>query len=41
MKKLAEDAPTRKDGWLDVPTAPGLGIHVKEELLGEQVITVE
>ena len=38
---LAEDAPTRKEGWLDVPSGPGLGIHVKEDLLGEPIITVE
>lgn len=38
---LAEDAPTRKEGWLDVPSGPGLGIRVKEDLLGEPVITVE
>ena len=38
---LAEDAPTRKEGWLDVPSGPGLSIRVKEDLLGKPVITVE
>lgn len=38
---LAEDAPARKEGWLDVPSGLGLGIHVKEELLGEPVVSVE
>lgn len=37
---LAENAPTRKEGWLDVPEGPGLGIRVKEELLGDPVVTV-
>jgi len=38
---LAEDAPVRKDGWLEVPDGPGLGIRVKEDMLGEPVIAVE
>jgi L-alanine-DL-glutamate epimerase-like enolase superfamily enzyme len=38
---LAEDAPRRKEGWMEVPTGPGLGIQVKEELLGDPVITVD
>ena len=37
---LAEDAPTRKEGWLEVPAGPGLGIHVREDLLGDPVVTV-
>jgi len=37
---LAEDAPMRKEGWLEVPSGPGLGIQVKEDLLGEPVLTV-
>jgi len=37
---LAEDAPTREGGWLEVPDRPGLGITVRENLLGEPVITV-
>ena len=38
---LAENAPTRKEGWLDVPVGPGLGIHVREDLLGDPVVIVE
>jgi L-alanine-DL-glutamate epimerase-like enolase superfamily enzyme len=38
--RLAEDAPTRKQGWLEVPAGSGLGIHVREDLLGEPVVTV-
>jgi len=38
---LAEDAPIRKEGWLEVPAGPGLGIHVDEKLLGEPVVTVK
>jgi L-alanine-DL-glutamate epimerase-like enolase superfamily enzyme len=38
---LAEDAPVRKEGWLEVPDEPGLGICVKEDMLGEPVIVVE
>lgn len=37
---LAEDAPQRKDGCLDVPSGPGLGIHVDEKKLGEPLLTV-
>ncbi len=37
---LADDAPRIKDGCLDVPSGPGLGIHVDEGLLGEPVLTV-
>ena len=38
---LAEDAPMRKDGRLEVPKRPGLGIHVDEKKLGEPVLTVK
>ena len=38
---LAGDAPRRKDGWLEVPAEPGLGIHVEEKLLGEPVVSVK
>jgi L-alanine-DL-glutamate epimerase-like enolase superfamily enzyme len=37
---LAEDAPMRKEGWLEVPKGPGLGIHVDEKLLGNPLVTV-
>ncbi len=39
--QLAEDAPRRKEGWLEVPAGPGLGIHVEKELLGDPVVIVE
>jgi L-alanine-DL-glutamate epimerase-like enolase superfamily enzyme len=38
---LAEDAPRRKNGQLEVPSAPGLGIHVDEKLLGKPVLTLK
>jgi L-alanine-DL-glutamate epimerase-like enolase superfamily enzyme len=38
---LAEDAPMRKEGWLEVPVGPWLGIHVDEKLLGKPVVTVK
>lgn len=38
---LAEDAPKRKDGRLEVPTEPGLGIHVDEKMLGKPVLTLK
>jgi L-alanine-DL-glutamate epimerase-like enolase superfamily enzyme len=38
---LAEDAPTRKDGQLEVPSQEGLGIHVDEKMLGKPVLTVK
>lgn len=38
---LAEDAPRRKEGWLEVPSGPGLGIHVEEQKLGKPVLTVK
>ena len=37
---LASDAPRRKDGRLNVPVGPGLGIHVENKMLGEPVLTV-
>lgn len=37
---LAEDAPARKEGWLEVSAEPGLGIHIKENLLGDPVVTI-
>ena len=39
--RIAEDAPTRKDGRLTVPSDPGLGIHVEEKLLGKPVLTLK
>lgn len=39
--RLAEGAPRRKEGWLEVPSGAGLGIHVDEKLLGDPVVTVE
>lgn len=38
---LAEDAPMRKEGKLDVPSKPGLGIHVEEKKLGKPVLTLK
>lgn len=38
---LAEDAPRRKDGSLEVPSEPGLGIHVDEKKLGKPVLTLK
>lgn len=38
---LAEDAPRRKNGQLEVPADPGLGIHVDEKLLGKPVLTLK
>ena len=37
---VAPDAPRRKDGWLEVPTAPGLGVTVDERTLGDAMVTV-
>ncbi len=39
--RLAEDAPQRKEGKLEVPSGPGLGIHVDEKKLGEPVLTLK
>ncbi|MFQ5675269.1 MAG: cis-3-hydroxy-L-proline dehydratase [bacterium] len=39
--RVAEDAPSRKNGRLAVPKGPGLGIHVDEKLLGEPVLSVK
>ena len=38
---VAEDAPRRQDGFLPVPDAPGLGIHVDEGKLGEALLTIK
>jgi L-alanine-DL-glutamate epimerase-like enolase superfamily enzyme len=38
---LAEDAPRRKEGMLEVPSKPGLGIHINERLLGKPVLTLK
>jgi L-alanine-DL-glutamate epimerase-like enolase superfamily enzyme len=38
---LAEDAPLRKEGRLEVPTKPGLGIRVNEKMLGKPLLTVK
>jgi len=38
--RLAEDAPRRKEGKLEVPSGPGLGIHVDEKRLGKPVLTL-
>ncbi len=37
---IAPDAPRRSNGWLDVPSAPGLGVSVDERTLGAAVVTV-
>lgn len=39
--RIAEDAPTRKDGCLTVPSGPGLGIHVDEKALGKPVLSLK
>lgn len=39
--RLAEDAPMRKEGKLEVPSGPGLGIHVDEKKLGKPVLTLK
>ena len=38
---LAEDAPMRKEGKLEVPSGPGSGIHVDEKKLGKPVLTLK
>ncbi len=38
---LAEDAPMKKNGWLDVPSGAGLGIQVNEKSLGKPLVTVK
>lgn len=38
---LAEDAPRRKEGRLEVPKGPGLGIHVNEKMLGKPLLTIK
>jgi L-alanine-DL-glutamate epimerase-like enolase superfamily enzyme len=37
---VAPDAPRRKDGWLAVPSAPGLGIHVEAGALDPAVLKI-
>ena len=39
--RLAEDAPMRKEGKLEVPSGPGLGISVDEKKLGKPVLTLK
>ncbi len=38
--RIAEDAPTKKGGRMEVPSGPGLGIHVDEKVLGKPVLTL-
>ncbi len=38
---VAPDAPRMRDGLVDVPNRPGLGVTVDEALLGDPVLTVE
>jgi len=38
---LAQDAPRRKQGLLEVPSKPGLGISVDEKMLGKPVLTLK
>ncbi len=38
---LAEDAPMRKEGKLEIPSGPGLGISVDEKKLGKPVLTLK
>ncbi len=38
---LAEDAPLRREGYLRVPSEPGLGIHVDEKMLGKPVLSLK
>jgi L-alanine-DL-glutamate epimerase-like enolase superfamily enzyme len=38
---LADDAPARKEGKLEVPSGPGLGIHVDEKKLGKPALTLK
>ncbi len=39
--RLAEDAPMRKEGKLEVPSGPGLGISIDEKKLGKPVLTLK
>jgi L-alanine-DL-glutamate epimerase-like enolase superfamily enzyme len=39
--RLANDAPSRIDGMLKVPSQPGLGIHVDESLLGKPLLIIK
>jgi L-alanine-DL-glutamate epimerase-like enolase superfamily enzyme len=38
---IAEGAPQRKDGRLSAPTAPGLGIQPRLDVLGKPVLTIK
>jgi L-alanine-DL-glutamate epimerase-like enolase superfamily enzyme len=38
--RIAPDAPWRKEGRLDVPSRPGLGLTVDEGRLGKPVVTI-
>ena len=38
---VAEDAPKNKKGRLSVPLGPGLGIHIKEAMLGRSALTIK
>ncbi len=38
---LAQDAPIRKEGQLEVPSKPGLGIHINEKMLGQPILSVK
>jgi len=38
---LAEDAPLRKEGMLNIPSKPGLGIQVNERMLGKPALTLK
>jgi len=38
---VAPDAPMKKEGRLEVPSRPGLGIHVDENLLGKPALTLK
>lgn len=39
--RLAQNAPRRKEGKLQVPTSPGLGINVDVKALGEPVLSLK
>lgn len=38
---LAEDAPMRKEGTLEVPSKPGLGIQINTKMLGKPLLTIK
>ncbi|HKU94713.1 MAG TPA: cis-3-hydroxy-L-proline dehydratase [Vineibacter sp.] len=37
---LADDGPRHERGWMKAPTAPGLGVTVRSEILGRPVLTI-